>query len=271
MIDFGDAAVLPSDPVEEPRGDRAHGRPGRRGGRDSHHPRRRSLDHGAEREGSASQRTARSRSSTSTRTRTRARRCSASRSPTERRCTGSCATGTSTARATCRSAFAATGRARRSSPGRPSTASRASSCTTSVTVGIRAIVEQTIAIVGDSARVPHRRRRRARSGVRARNGHARAGRDDERRSALGVPGARRRTCEIVGMDVVEVLPTAVASADITALVAERSFARRSTGIAVRRSRAGQVSRARSSHCQISRACTTPVVDAAIGLEVRDSR
>ena len=45
--------------------------------------------------------------------------------------------------------------------------------------------------------------------------------------------------EIVGMDVVEVLPTAVASADITALVAERVVRETLTGIAVRRSRAGQ--------------------------------
>ncbi len=39
---------------------------------------------------------------------------------------------------------------------------------------------------------------------------------------------------IVGMDVVEVIPTAVASTDITALVAERIVREASTGIAVRR-------------------------------------
>ncbi len=59
--------------------------------------------------------------------------------------------------------------------------------------GIRAVVEQTIAIVGTVPDLPHRRRRRARSRVRARNGYPRAGRDDERRSALGVSGACDRT------------------------------------------------------------------------------
>ena len=43
---------------------------------------------------------------------------------------------------------------------------------------------------------------------------------------------------IVGMDVVEVIPTAIGSADITALVAERVVREALTGIAVRRSRAG---------------------------------
>jgi agmatinase len=44
---------------------------------------------------------------------------------------------------------------------------------------------------------------------------------------------------IVGMDVVEVIPTAVASADVTALVAERIVREALTGIAVRRSRTRQ--------------------------------
>jgi len=42
---------------------------------------------------------------------------------------------------------------------------------------------------------------------------------------------------LVGMDVVEVIPTGVASTDITALVAERIVREALTGIAVRRSRA----------------------------------
>ncbi len=42
--------------------------------------------------------------------------------------------------------------------------------------------------------------------------------------------------DIVGMDVVEVIPTAVGSADITSLVAERIVRESLTGIAVRRSR-----------------------------------
>jgi agmatinase len=41
-------------------------------------------------------------------------------------------------------------------------------------------------------------------------------------------------CDLVGMDVVEVLPTAVASADVTALVAERIVREALTGVAVRR-------------------------------------
>ena len=56
-------------------------------------------------------------------------------------------------------------------------------------------------------------------------------RNDECRSALGVSGPRRRT-GLVGMDVVEVLPTGVASADITALVAERVVRETLTGIAI---------------------------------------
>ncbi len=43
---------------------------------------------------------------------------------------------------------------------------------------------------------------------------------------------------IVGMDVVEVIPTAVASADITSLVAERIVREALTGIGVRCSHAG---------------------------------
>jgi len=44
--------------------------------------------------------------------------------------------------------------------------------------------------------------------------------------------------EVVGADVVEVLPTAIGSADVTALVAERIVREVMTGIALRRS-AGQ--------------------------------
>ena len=44
--------------------------------------------------------------------------------------------------------------------------------------------------------------------------------------------------ELVGADVVEVLPTAVGSADITALVAERIVREMLTGIALRRRSAG---------------------------------
>ena len=55
--------------------------------------------------------------------------------------------------------------------------------------------------------------------------HARAGRHDERRPALGLPRAGGAAASSSGMDVVEVIPTAVGSADVTALVAERDRAR----------------------------------------------
>jgi agmatinase len=42
--------------------------------------------------------------------------------------------------------------------------------------------------------------------------------------------------ELVGADVVEVLPSAIGSADITALVAERVVRELLTGLALRRSR-----------------------------------
>ena len=42
---------------------------------------------------------------------------------------------------------------------------------------------------------------------------------------------------LVGMDVVEVIPTAVGSADVTALVAERVVREALTGMAVRRGQA----------------------------------
>ena len=83
---------------------------------------------------------------------------------------------------------------------------------------------------GRRAHVPLGRRRRARPGLRARHRHPRAGRHDERRPSVGVPRARR-TAALVGMDVVEVLPTAIGSADITALVAERVVREALTGLA----------------------------------------
>ena len=43
-----------------------------------------------------------------------------------------------------------------------------------------------------------------------------------------------RRLELVGMDVVEVIPTAVGSADVTALVADRIVREALTGIALRR-------------------------------------
>ena len=52
---------------------------------------------------------------------------------------------------------------------------------------------------------------------------------------LGVPRARRRL-DVVGADVVEVIPTAVGSADVTALVADRIVRELLTGMALRRRR-----------------------------------
>jgi agmatinase len=45
---------------------------------------------------------------------------------------------------------------------------------------------------------------------------------------------------LVGMDVVEVIPTAVGSADITALIAERVVREALTGIALRRERGKEI-------------------------------
>jgi agmatinase len=50
-----------------------------------------------------------------------------------------------------------------------------------------------------------------------------------------------RHVELVGLDVVEVLPTAIGSADITALVADRIVREALTGIAVRRRGSGRAS------------------------------
>ncbi len=51
---------------------------------------------------------------------------------------------------------------------------------------------------------------------------------------LGACRAVASACELVGADVVEVIPTAVGSADVTALVAERIVREILTGIALRR-------------------------------------
>ena len=55
-----------------------------------------------------------------------------------------------------------------------------------------------------------------------------------RRSAVGVPRRSRPRLELVGADVVEVIPTAVGSADITALAADRIVREIVTGIAAGR-------------------------------------
>ena len=83
------------------------------------------------------------------------------------------------------------------------------------------------------ARLPVDRRRRPRPGLCSGNGDSRArwAHVDEllwaaRTVAAGI--------ELVGADVVEVIPTAVGSADVTALVAERTVREVMTGIALAR-------------------------------------
>ena len=105
-------------------------------------------------------------------------------------------------------------------------------------LGIEEVVGRTLGIVGDGPGVRLDRRGRARPRVRARDRHARAGRAHLRRAALGRATAAAGL-EVVGADVVEVLPTAVGSADITALVAERIVREVMTGIALRRRSAGK--------------------------------
>ena len=83
-------------------------------------------------------------------------------------------------------------------------------------LGIREVVERALRGRRRRARLPLGRHRRARPGVRARHRHARAGRDDLGRSALGLPRARRGDCDSSGAEVVEVIPTAVGPADVTA-------------------------------------------------------
>ena len=66
---------------------------------------------------------------------------------------------------------------------------------------------------------------------------------------------------IVGMDVVEVIPTAVGSADITALVAERIVRETLTGIAISRRRQAPGSELSGTvQRQISRFATTSWVE-----------
>ena len=68
---------------------------------------------------------------------------------------------------------------------------------------------------------------------RTRNRDAGTRRDDVCRPARGGACVARRLA-LVGADVVEVIPTAVGSADMTALVAERVVREVLTGVALRR-------------------------------------
>jgi agmatinase len=126
--------------------------------------------------------------------------------------------GSSTRGGTSRSACAATGPARRSSPGSASAGSGASSCTTSASAG-SGRSSRTRSAGSGRARLPHRRHRRARPAFAPGPGRP-SRRDDDAATPLGLPEIASRV-ELVGADVVEVIPTAVGSADITALAADR--------------------------------------------------
>ena len=65
-------------------------------------------------------------------------------------------------------------------------------------VGIRDVVSRAVGDRGGGPGVPERGRRRARPGVRARHGHARAGRDDVGRPAVGLPRDRRAAWSCAG-------------------------------------------------------------------------
>ena len=175
--------------------------------------------------------TARSASSTSTPTPTPAPRSSASRSPTARRCTGS------SSRARRPERYVQIG-LRGYWPGDKEFGWQAEHGITSFfmhdvrELGIRDGGRAGRSRSSARACVFTRRRRRARPRLRARDRHARAGRDDRGRPALGVPKVAAGL-ELVGADVVEVIPTAVGSADITALVADRIVREILTGIALR--------------------------------------
>ena len=104
--------------------------------------------------------------------------------------------------------------------------------------GIQAIVEETIAIVGDSATFLSVDVDVLDPAFAPGTGTPEPGgmTSGDLLWACRTLASRLR---LVGMDVVEVIPTAVGSADITALVAERVVREALTGLAVRRSAAGQ--------------------------------
>ena len=162
-------------------------------------------------------------------------RSSASRSPTALRCSDSSKPEKSTPRATFRSGYVATGRARRNSAGKQSRASRASLRTTCAGwVSTRSCVAPLRRVGGgpvflsvdvdvlDPAFAPG-------TGTPEPGGLT---------SAELLQACRQvaEDLQLVGAEVVEVIPTTVGSADITALVADRIVREILTGIALRRRR-----------------------------------
>ena len=235
VVDFGDAPVVPADPVGNHAAiERTVAQVVAAGPSPSSSAA--TIPSRSPTSGLSPPCTAPSRSCTSTPTPTRARRSSASRSRTGRRCTGSCAT------ATCDGHGYVQIGLRGYWPGEKELTWQAEQGITSFFMhdvrerGIREIVEETVAIVGerpvflsvdvdvlDPAFAPG-------TGTPEPGGMTSA----DLLWACREVASRTR---IVGMDVVEVIPTAVASADITALVAERVVREALTGMAVRRLRA----------------------------------
>ena len=84
-----------------------------------------------------------------------------------------------------------------------------------------------------AARLPHRRHRRARPGLRARHRHARARRPDDARAARARCAASAARLDLCAADVVEVCPP-FDPTGITALAGERAALDILTGMAMRR-------------------------------------
>ena len=233
MVDYGDAPVIPSDPGAFLRGHRARGRRGRRRGRNPDRPGRRPLDRRARHP--CLLRAARPvglvHFDTHTDTGREVYGVEISHGTPMFRLVEA---GASIRSATSRSVCADTGRASPSSAGRRSAGSRASSCTRCASSASRRSSAGRSRWWRTGPSLVLRRRRRARSGLRARDGHARARRDEKRRlcgrAGTIAAGVLARRCRVV-----EVCPFNVGSAGITALVAERAVREIMTGIALRRS------------------------------------
>ena len=148
-------------------------------------------------------------------------------------CTGSSSPATSIRRATCRSACAATGRARRSSPGSARSGITSHFMHDVRDRGIRAIVADTLGTIGGGPVFVLDRRRRARPAFAPGTGTPEPG---GMTSADLLWAAREigAHIELVGADVVEVLPDRIGTLDITALVADRVIRELLTGVAVAR-------------------------------------
>ena len=99
-------------------------------------------------------------------------------------------------------------------------------------LGIAAALDRALAAVGDGPGLPVGGRRRAGSGVRSRHRHTRARWDDAGRPLWAC--RERRAPEPRGRGRRRGSPTAIGSADITALVGDRIVREILTGIALRR-------------------------------------